>query len=138
MSVRLVRTLSRAVVTVLVLICVSTAALVGVPSVANADTAVGNCNGGFWGYLSQSICVTAIMGGKDYSRHTQWVGDVTAAQPDGEVEYLEVWGDGFYRAGRNISLTWGINRQVRSGSGICAAQTDRWGVRLVTCISVKV
>jgi type IV secretory pathway VirB2 component (pilin) len=111
---------------------------IGASSAAHADAPVGQCNGAFWGYLTQGICVTAITGGKDYSNHTQWIGSVTASQPDGAAQFLEIWGDGFYYSGRDVSKTWSVNRWVRSDSGVCAAHTDRWGVREVACISIEV
>ncbi len=116
----------------------ATTATVGVGS-ANASL-VGGCVGPFWGYLQQDLCVHADMGGKSYSNHTQWVGNVSADSPVGFNTFKEVWGDGFYRSGWGVNRGWWIGRWVRSGTNICAASkgggaADR---REVACISIRV
>lgn len=109
-----------------------------VPEAAQADRRVGQCSGLFWGLVTQSVCVTAVMGGKDYRNLSQWVGDVTVTWPEGGAHKLEVWGDGFYKSSYGNQATFTINKWVGSESGICGAVTDHYGSRQVACISIVV
>ncbi len=92
-------------------------------------------------------CVSATMGGKNYSNRTQWVGWVKAETygSSAVTVKLEVWGDGFYfetntdRNASNVtSPLWGAQRWVRSGTNVCAARTRTDGWRDIACFHVRV
>jgi hypothetical protein len=112
----------------------------GVAASAAHANLVGGCVGPFWGYLQQDLCVQGEMGGKNYSNHTQWVGNVAANSPTGFNTLKEVWGDGFFSSGWGVNRSWWIGRWVRSGTYICAAANDfePGDSREVACIAIRV
>lgn len=124
-----------AVLALAVLAFISAETIITAPSAA---AAVSGCTG--WSISGYAACVSADMGSKNTSNHTQWVGNVTAYKTDGATSSLtEVWGDGFYQShsGNDTSYTWAINKWVASGTYICAAFTYPSG-RETACISISV
>ena len=107
-------------------------------TVPPASAAVNGCAGlSISGYAA---CVSADMGSKNTSNHTQWVGNVTAYRGNSSTSSLtEIWGDGFYysHSGNDTSRTWAVNKWVSSGTNICAAFTYGSG-REIACISISV
>ena len=106
----------------------------------SADSLYNGCYAFAW-WSPWFVCVRAMMGGKNYSNHTQWVGQVTTETPEAGVWFYhdEAWGDGFYRSGYSIEgITWDINRWVRSGTNICAKATDHYGESAIACIHISV
>lgn len=102
---------------------------------ANAKM-IGQCNGAFWGMLSQSACVVVVTGAKDGANHREWIESVEVNH-DAAPHFLEVWGDGFYFTGYGSTSVHPVRKWVRSGTHICGAVTDNYGVRSVACITIS-
>ena len=86
-----------------------------------------------------TVCIDVWTGAKNYSNHTQFLQaiDVTALA---SASKLEAWADGYYGAVYNTqSLTFWVNRWVRSGTYVCGAATIR-GVpdRRIACVYISV
>lgn len=118
----------------------TTAAEAVQPAPAQAhEKSIGACRGPFWGLLAQQICVNARMGEKDFANHREWVGNVEAVTPDAGPQFLEIWGDGFYKSQADATdANWDINKFVTSDTNICAAATDGEGFRSIACFHISV
>ncbi|MFC8362018.1 hypothetical protein ACFUIY_19385 [Streptomyces griseorubiginosus] len=120
----------------------ATAAMVGASlfaTAAPASATEGSCKGPFWGWFQQNVCLVADMGGKNVAARSQWVGRVEGNQgsyADPNVK-MEIWGDGFYYANKGVVAV-NVNKWVRDGTNICAAETEPSGWRQITCIAIHV
>ncbi len=78
-------------------------------------------------------------GQKDMLTHSQlisWVaGDQGSPAPN---HFMEIWGDGFYYSWYGVYKEYNINRWVRSGTSICAAETDYEHRRVIACFGIQV
>lgn len=99
---------------------------------------ISNCHGP-WFRQNPDICVRIQPGQKDARTHMQfisWVeGDQAGPAPD---HFMEVWGDGFYYSWFGVLKDFNINRWVRSGTNICAAETDYEHRRVIACFGIRV
>ena len=128
--------------------------LIAMPSIASADAWTGDhCAIAGWSAPNAQVCVKGYVGGKNTGNRTQWVGQVRvftryAGLTSAGTRVLEGWGDGFYKSisyptssSRYVerSVTWQVNRWVRSGTNVCGARTFfSLYPRAVTCFSIRV
>lgn len=91
-----------------------------------------------WG----SVVIAVETGGKNYSNHTQWVGNISVQVGSGRnCGVFEAWTQGFYaRTTACGGAFWYISRWVGSGNYVCGAFTDFSGryAREITCIGIRV
>lgn len=104
---------------------------------APASASMGGCTGPRLDLNQQDICVVIQTGAKDSASHRQWLSWAQASEPHpAPDEFLELWGDGFYYSGYGTSLTRSVNKWLRSGTNVCAAETDHEGVREIACMHI--
>jgi hypothetical protein len=113
-------------------------ATLGVIGASPASASMGGCTGPVHGWVQQDICVTIETGTKDPVNHRQWISWVEGHENHpAPNELLEIWGDGFYYNSYGFALHKDINKWVASGTNICAAETDHWGVREIACMHIS-
>lgn len=109
----------------------------GLVGAGSANASEGGCTGPIAGWLQQDICVVIETGTKDHTNHRQWLSWAQANEPHpAPDEFLELWGDDFYYSGYGTVLHKDINKWVRSGTNVCAAETDHEGVRQIACLHI--
>ncbi len=118
------------------------AAAVGVTSPAFAGT-VSGCAQGWSEY--PGTCIWVDTGEKRAADHTQWVSQIKVQKPrEGSSGFLEGWagngpsGIAWYQSGNGETVTWSINKWIKTDSGICGAYT--WpgsSDRSIACITIK-
>ncbi|MEU9742199.1 hypothetical protein AB0E12_23745 [Micromonospora chersina] len=126
------------------------AAVVAVITVAAAvstanPAAAGTVNGCAQGWSENPGTCIWVDTGEKRADHTQWVSQIKIQKPrQGSSGFLEGWaGDGptgvaWYRSGNGETVTWPINKWIKTDSGICGAYT--WpgsSDRSIACITIK-
>ena len=130
------RLISRRVGALVVICMIMTASMFA--SAGSASAWDGKCHGPFWSQ-NYDICVRIVAGQKDQLSHSEfisWVaGDQISPAPD---HFMEVWGDGFYYSWYGVYREYNINRWVRSGTNICARETDDENRSETACFHIQV
>jgi hypothetical protein len=134
---RSVRTIVSSVMISVIIVVMSMFAT-ATPASANA----GDCQTPSIGVMSDRVdanaCVLVETGWKDSRDHTEWVGHVEVHKGKTPDDKLEIWGDGFYYAGRGTDMEVYVDKRVRNNTYVCGATSDHWGVRVVACIHISV
>lgn len=103
-----------------------------------ADGVVSGCS---------SVCIVVYTETKNYSNHTQYVGQIVVTAPSSwaPTGLLEAWagngsgGVAWYRSAYTTSYTWTINQWIKSGAGVCGAYGfPGTSTRAVACITITV
>ncbi|MFV2022423.1 hypothetical protein [Micromonospora sp. LOL_023] len=104
---------------------------------------VSGCAQGWSSY--PGTCIWVDTGEKRTADHTQWVSQIKIQKPrEGSSGFLEGWagngptGIAWYRSGNGETVTWTINKWIKTDSGICGAYT--WpgtSNRSIACITIK-
>ncbi|MGC5288877.1 hypothetical protein [Micromonospora sp. DT231] len=113
-------------------------------STANPATA-GTVNGCAQGWSQDPGTCIWVDTGEKRADHTQWVSQIKIQKPrQGSSGFLEGWaGDGptgvaWYRSGNGETVTWPINKWIKTDSGICGAYTwPESSSRSIACITIK-
>lgn len=124
-----------------VVAAITMAAAVSTANPAAAGTVNGCAQGGST-YVGTCIWVDT---GEKRADHTQWVSQIKIQRPrEGSSSLLEGWagngptGVAWYRSGNGETVTWPINKWIKTDSGICGAYT--WpgsSNRSIACITIK-
>ncbi|MFF5084031.1 hypothetical protein ACFY36_43850 [Actinoplanes sp. NPDC000266] len=122
---------------------IAAAAAVGAADPASAATVSGCAQG--WS-TTPGTCIRVETGAKNTANRTQEVKTITVQAPRGASSgALEAWaGDGpsgiaWYTSGNGTSVTWNVNKSIKTNSGVCGAYT--WpgtSNRSIACITITV